>query len=256
MSHQAPDIDSWTYKPSDTPGLYDLSVSWSIPGPDSPIPGDSPDHFRVLFDGRLYKDDVAASETQLDIPSVAAGLHTVQVCCEWPATAEATADEKCTSVGTAIVPGPPPAPKDPPIPTLAVVSRLPRRLNQRNQITISWASFNFNDGDIYWGQVGQVLNRHQSIKPKSDRDYSGRYTTDVETFYGVSYQFHVQVKNSFVSNTWRSSDLIVRAIDNFRSAKAFLQASGLPGGQSLRYVCGAAKTTSLREVMGFGHTIA
>lgn len=255
MSHQPPDIDTITYKASDkSPGRFDLDVVWSIPGPDSIIPGDRPDVFRILVNGTLFRE-VDQNQTTTTIPGLSPGTYVLSVCCEWKPN-DHTADEKCSSVSLPVSSQSPSGSQGgPPTPRLAVVARQPRLLNRRNQVTISWSSYSFNDGDIYWGQLGQPLTRHQSIRPQSDNDYHGQYTTDVETLSSARYQFRVQVKNSLTTNTWVSSDLVVTASENFRSVRRFLTASGVPANTGIRGILRSAKTSSLKEMMGFGHTI-
>lgn len=137
-------------------------------------------------------------------------------------------------------------------PQITVDSREPATLLHSNQITISWSSSSYTDGQVLWGPVTSPEQNVYSFKPGHrglNVDYTGQYTAPIpRNLAGQTILFTVQVRNSFQdSSLWYPTRVAVQSAHNYNSLRQFLTASNvvLPTGvrQHLR---GAG---SLRAIM-------
>jgi hypothetical protein len=141
---------------------------------------------------------------------------------------------------------------NPATPFITVQQPVPATLNHANQITISWESDDYTDGQVIWGPLANPQQTESSFQPVDKGnvpDYTGTYTADITSnLAGQLIAFTVQVRNSFQdASLWFPSHVVVRSAQNYTSVREFLKASNvaLPTGIS-QYFKG---TMSLRALM-------
>ncbi|MFJ5307971.1 hypothetical protein [Streptomyces sp. NPDC088350] len=148
-----------------------------------------------------------------------------------------------------VVPGggspgnPEPVPR---VPVLGLVDRQPRTLGHENLITISWASYSYTSGTIFWGPDDQPRHYSHGIDASGAR-YSGTFTTDHPLRPRTPYRFLVQVTNAFEHRTVEAR-ITVESAANFTSVRQFLAASGVHTPTGLRRPLGRVR--GLRAAMG------
>jgi hypothetical protein len=243
MSHQPPIIDDTTPKPSALGSdRFDVDLRWSIPGPDSIIPGDTPDYFRIVIDNKFVKK-VAATETEITIPGLQIpGRYDLSVCCEWNASSEHTADEKCSSTTIEVsqpLPFHPSTPPPPgrPVPVIAATQTYPASLREENRIKVSWTSaHNYDVYQVRWNLKGRPPETDTQVTINSGGT-TGFFVAQ-PTVAGRVYTFTVQGGDSVLTgHSWShwSTAKEVTAARNLTSLKEYLLLSGIdPTRQSIR----------------------
>jgi len=140
-----------------------------------------------------------------------------------------------------------------PTPQIDIVSVAPRTLLHPNQITISWASIDYTDGQVLWGSQSGPRQNVYSFTPSDSGNvpnYTGQYAANIpDNLAGQMISFTVQVRNQFQdANLWSINTALVRAASNYRSLSQFLAASNIAPPTTIRqYLHG---TSSLRALMG------
>ncbi|MFJ7066796.1 hypothetical protein [Streptomyces sp. NPDC101115] len=120
----------------------------------------------------------------------------------------------------------------PSVPVLAIVAREPKTLQHENRITISWSSYSYNSGDVFWGPHDQPRLHTHNINPHGAH-YSGTFTTDHPLRPRTAYRFTVRVTNGFEHRTVES-EITVTSAANHSSVRRFLAESGVRTPTGLR----------------------
>lgn len=233
MTRHPPSIDSVV--PTDG----GLTVDWSVD--DFFADSESPDKVRVDLNGVVFRE-LAGDSTELQVPKasiLALGASEVMVSVSFLWNGSPSEELQTTS---------PPIPVNsgsttvggglPPPPTVHVEKVQGRTLNSQASITLSWASNNYNDANVFWGTQSQQPKFQTRIPPHGDV-YHGTFTTDKPLIGGEFYVFDFQVRNTMLSPTWFSTKIVVRALPDVSSVRKFMQVSGLPGSATLRTIVGS-----------------
>jgi hypothetical protein len=133
-------------------------------------------------------------------------------------------------------------------PQVTVKSIQPYTLNNPNQITISWSSSDYTDGQVLWGPLNNQLENEWSWTVSDEGNepqYSGNQTFTIPSaLQGKILAFKVQVRNQFQNATlWSPTTIGVQSARNYHSARQFLQAS------KVRFPTGVRHLPSLRALM-------
>jgi hypothetical protein len=224
MSHWAPSITAWGLTSDGS-----LEIVWEVDSFYSDP--EAPEDVSVDLDGIPYRDLGAAGRSiaipPKDLARFQGTVLVVDVTFKWLGPPD---DTKASTVSIQIGAPPGPPGNGPPQPTVTIKSALPQTLKHPNEITLTWSSYSYNDGNILWGPASTPRAWSHSIKPTQ-----------------AKYSFTVQVKNSFTTNVWVETTIAARSAANFRSIRLFLNASGVQG-PSLRAAIGHGG--SIRQVMG------
>ncbi|MFI1622548.1 hypothetical protein ACH4VT_37155 [Streptomyces lydicus] len=228
----------------------DLDVEWSVDDffPDS----ESPDKVRIDLNGKFFRE-LEGSSTEVQVPKsaiLALGAPEVSVSVSffWDGS---PSQELQTTAPAITVNGGAPATGGglPPPPRVRIDKVQGRTLHSEPSITLSWASFNYNDANIFWGTVSQSPQFKVHIPPHGDV-YHGTFTTDRPLLAGELYVFDFQVRNTMLSPTWFSTKVAVRVPANISSVRKFMKSSGLPASTNLRSFAGSGQ--SVRQLL-FGN---
>lgn len=230
MANRPPDITTWSWNDGT------LTVNWEV----DTFFGDSsdPDDVSVELDNATYKDHLGADARSIVIPSKdLAGLppsFSVTVVFEWPEENDSQGSSINLEKPASFQPGDPGSPQKP---TLGVVAISPKTIQNANQITISYTSYSYTEGEIDWGISGSAPSFKHPFTPGYNGpnvDYSGQFTTDQTLQPGAKYSFDVWVRNDQGTNTPVSSTITVSSAQNYHSVRNFLVASGATFPASLR----------------------
>jgi hypothetical protein len=137
-------------------------------------------------------------------------------------------------------------------PVITVQPPISATLNHANQITISWESDDYTDGQVIWGPLTnpqQTVSAFNASDSGNVPDYTGTYTADIPpNLAGQLIEFTVQVRNSIQDyKLWFPSHVLVRSAQNYTSLRRFLGASNVALPTGIRqYFKG---TMSLRALM-------
>lgn len=133
-----------------------------------------------------------------------------------------------------------------------VESAEPATLLHSNQITISWSSSNYTEGQVLWGPQASPHQNVYSFLPGhkgTDPDYTGKFTATIAANQANQvFSFTVQVRNQLQdASLWFGNTVTVRSARNYYSLRQFLLANNVPLPASVRqYLHG---TNSLRTLM-------
>lgn len=240
MSHWAPSITEWGETSDGS-----LRISWEVDSfyEDS----EAPDDVLVELNGVQYQD-LGKTGRSITIPPkdlkrFQGTVVNVGVVFVWSGS---PGDSKVSTVSIPVAAAAPTQTSGPAKPTVTIDSATPQTLKQPNQLTLSWSSTSYNDGNILWGPISSPRAWTHSIKPKKTI-YAGQWPTDNALAPHTDYSFTVQVKNSLTTNAWVETTIAARSATNLHSVRQFLIASGVTGS-SVRSAFGHAH--SLRQAMG------
>ncbi|WP_329391822.1 hypothetical protein OG625_40895 (plasmid) [Streptomyces sp. NBC_01351] len=194
------------------------------------------------MDGREVREiDLPASTVQPYAGTVLGG----SVVFKWTGPPD---DVQGSAFAIALPGGGSPAPpaQVPFVPQLQVLAREPKTLRNENRITIGWASYSYNKGNIFWGPADQPRLHTHNIDPHGAK-YSGTFTTDRPLRPRTAYRFTVQVTNGFEHRTVEA-EITATSAANHISVRQFLRESGVPTPTGLRGALRGAR--SLRASMG------
>jgi hypothetical protein len=141
---------------------------------------------------------------------------------------------------------------DNPLVQINVDSAEPATLLHSNQITISWSSSNYTDGQVLWGPQTSPHQHVYSFQPGhkgTEPDYTGKYTATIPAnLANQVFSFTVQVRNQLQdANLWVKNTVTVRSARNYYSLRQLLLVSNVPLPAGVRqYLHG---TRSLRTLM-------
>jgi hypothetical protein len=141
---------------------------------------------------------------------------------------------------------------NPATPFITVQQPIPATLSHANQITISWQSSDYTDGQVLWGPVTnpqQTTSSFDATDSGNVPDYTGTYTANIPpNLAGQLIEFTVQVRNSFQdAELWFPSHVLARSAQNYTSLRKFLQASNVTPPTGIRQYF--KSTASLRALM-------
>jgi hypothetical protein len=141
---------------------------------------------------------------------------------------------------------------DPAVPQIKVESAEPATLLHPNQITISWSSSAYTDGQVLWGpqtNPQQNVYSFKAVDKGNVPDYTGKYTATIPAnLANQVFSFTVQVRNQFQdARRWFGNTVKVLSARNYYSLRQFLLANNVPLPAGIRqYLHG---TNSLRTLM-------
>jgi hypothetical protein len=136
-------------------------------------------------------------------------------------------------------------------PLVSIVSNEPATLLHPNQITISWRSYSYTDGNVLWGPQSEPRRNTYPFTPIGGNppSYTGQYTAPIPaTLADQALSFTVEVENKFLEpGEFFPTTVIVRSEKNYTSLRQFLVASNVAFPTSVKqYMHG---TKSLRALM-------
>ncbi|MGW0885845.1 hypothetical protein [Streptomyces sp. NPDC002671] len=224
-----------------------LAVEWSVD--DFFADSESPDKVRIDLNGILFRE-LDGNSTEVQVPKaviLAFGAPEIFVSVSffWDGS---PSQELQTTAPPITVNGGAPATGGglPPPPRVHIDKVQGRTLHSEPSITLSWASNNYNDANIFWGTVSQSPKFQVRIPPHGDV-YHGTFTTNRPLLAGELYVFDFQVRNTTLSQTWFSTKVVVRVPVNISSVRKFMKISGLPTATNLRSLAGPGQ--SVRELL-------
>lgn len=132
-----------------------------------------------------------------------------------------------------------------------VLARTPTTLHEPNKMTIEWSVLSATDVAVVWGPMDDPARYRKHITPRgtpTGARYTGKFVTDQPLVPRTTYVFSVQAHNTF-HNTAAEAAIAVNSVDNFRSLRAFLRASGVAPPVRVRGVLDGRQR--LKAVMGW-----